>query len=120
MSIDICKLVFRKLAVQGTVFSSEVFRSIKAAYFRNALDFVEQYKNDAIINGLKVDVHAEERAVELFASNIIEAGNRFLDVPMERPFIASWNRVEAAIPDIFAQIIAAVEADNDEFSRTSA
>lgn len=116
MSIDICKLVFRKLAVQGHVFSNEVFRSIKAAYFRNALDFVERYKNDAIINGLKVDVHAEEAAVELFAKNIIEAGSRFLEVPMERPFIASWNRVEAAIPDIFPRLIEAIEADNAEFS----
>jgi len=49
MSIDICKLVFRKMSVMGTVFNKEVFRSVKASYFRNALDYIERYKNDAII-----------------------------------------------------------------------
>jgi glucosyl-3-phosphoglycerate synthase len=45
----------------------------------------------------------------------MKAGEIFLDRPMERPFIPSWNRVESAIPDFHEQIIAAVEADNKEF-----
>jgi len=94
MSIDICKLLFRKMAVMGTVFSEEMFRTLKAAYFRNALDFVERYKNDAIINGLDLDVHKEEEAVELFSENIIAAGKMFLNSPHEKPFIPSWSRVE--------------------------
>ncbi len=117
MSIDIAKLLFRKLATKGVVFSPEVFRSLKAAYYRDALDFVDIYKNDAIINGLELDVHAEEIAVELFAENIIKAGQRFLEAPMESPFIHSWSRVVAAIPDIYEQLIAAVDADNEEFSK---
>jgi glucosyl-3-phosphoglycerate synthase len=35
---------------------------------------------------------------------------------MERPFIPSWNRVVSAIPDIFEQLVEAVEADNAEYS----
>jgi len=116
MSIEISKLFFRKLATKGIVFSPEIFRSLKAAYFRNALDFVEMYKNDGIINGLKVDVHAEEQAVELFAENIIKAGDWFLEAPMETPFIPSWSRALSAIPDIYEQLIEAVEADRAEFS----
>ncbi|MEN8695481.1 MAG: glycosyl transferase [Akkermansiaceae bacterium] len=116
MSIDICKLIFRKLATEGEVLSKSTFRAVKAAYFRNALDFVERYKNDATINGLKVDVHAEEDAVELFAENIILAGKNYIDTPMERPFIPSWNRVASAIPDIFPRLIEAVEEDQKEFS----
>ena len=119
MSIDICKLVFRKMAVMGTVFSTEVFRSVKAAYFRNALDFVERYKNDAVMNGLDLDVHKEEEAVELFAENIIEAGKVFLSSPMERPFISSWSRVVSALPDFFDQILDAVEKDHEEFAEKS-
>ncbi len=115
MSIDICKLVFRKMAVMGTVFSKEVFRSLKAAYFRNALDFVEQYKNDAVMNGLDLDVHQEEQAVELFANNIIKAGKVFLSSPMERPFIPSWSRVQSAMPDIYERLLLAVEEDHKEF-----
>lgn len=115
MSIDISKAVFRKLATNGVVFSSETFRSIKATYFRIALDFIETYRNDALINGLGFDTHAEEKAVELFAQNIMKAGEQFLDNPMEQPFIPSWNRVVSAIPDVFEQLKVAVEEDNREF-----
>ena len=33
------------------------------------------------MNGLKLDIHSEEKAVELFASNIMKAGESFLDNP---------------------------------------
>ncbi|TLU67143.1 glycosyl transferase [Thalassotalea litorea] len=116
MSIDIAKALFRKLAIQGTVFNNGTFRTLKATYYRIALDFIETYRNDAMINGLKLDVHKEEQAVELFAENIIKAGNKFLEDPMETPFIPSWNRVINAVPDIFERLKAAVEADNQEFA----
>lgn len=112
MSIDICKALFRKLATQGKTFTNETFRSIKATYFRIALDFVETYNNDAIMNGLGLDIHEEEAAVEMFAENIMKAGMDFLDRPMEIPFIPSWNRVISAKPDILERLANAVEEDN--------
>ncbi len=115
MSIDITKAIFRKLATNGTVFSQETFRTIKATYFRVALDFVETYRNDAEINGLSLDVHEEEKAVELFAQNIMKAGNHFLEYPMETPFIPCWNRVRSAIPDIMTRMYKAVDDDMQEF-----
>ena len=115
MSLDISKALFRKLATNGEVFSSEKFRTIKAAYFRIALDFVETYQNDAMINGLDFDRHKEEKAVELFAGNVMDAGHHFLDHPMDTPFIPSWNRVTSALPDIREQLLEAVELDNQEF-----
>jgi len=116
MSIDIAKALFRKLATQGEVFSQESFRTLKATYYRVALDFVETYYNDAVMNGLKTDIHKEEEAVEMFARNIIDAGNIFLDQPMETPFIHSWNRVVSAMPDVFERLVAAVEDDHKTFS----
>ncbi len=116
MSTDIAKAIFRKLATQGTVFNLETFRTLKAAYYRIALDFVETYNSDALINGLNFDRHAEEQAAELFAENIMRAGEHFLNNPMETPFMPSWNRVLSAIPDIFDHIYEAVEADNREFA----
>ncbi len=116
MSIDIAKALFRKLATQGEVFSTEAFRSLKATYYRLALDTVENCHNDAIMNGLTLDIHEEEQAVEMFAENIIKAGDAFFNMPMERPFIPSWNRVVSAVPDVFEQLLEAVEADNNEFS----
>jgi glucosyl-3-phosphoglycerate synthase len=118
MSIDISKAFIRKLATQGETFTPEKFRTLKATYFRIALDYVETYRNDAMMNGLKLDIHNEEKAVEMFAQNILTAGNTFLEQPMETPFIPSWNRVVSAIPDILAQLKEAVELDNQEFNQT--
>ncbi|MEQ5835225.1 glycosyl transferase [Marinobacter sp. NFXS9] len=114
MSIDISKAIFRKLATNGIVFNQESFRTIKATYFRIALDFVETYRNDAEINGLKFDVHQEEQAVELFARNIMKAGVYFLENPMEAPFISCWNRVASAFPGVMDQLHDAVEQDLEE------
>ena len=115
MSIDISKAFIRKLATQGETFTAEKFRTLKATYYRIALDYVETYRNDAMMNGIKLDIHNEEKAVEMFAQNILTAGNTFLDQPMDTPFIPSWNRVVSAIPDILSQLKEAVELDNEEF-----
>ncbi|MBO6637412.1 MAG: glycosyl transferase [Roseitalea sp.] len=115
MSTDICKALYRKLATDGTVFSKETFRALKASYYRTALDFVEAYYNDARMNGLHIDRHEEERAVELFAGNVVEAGKTFLDNPMETPFIPAWSRVQAADPDLVRDLYEAVKADDEEF-----
>ena len=111
MSIDISKALFRKLATNGVVFNSETFRSIKATYFRIALDFIETYYNDAQMNGLKLDIHSEEQAVEMFAKNILTAGENFLNNPMEKPFIPCWNRVISAMPGVLQDIHSAVDQD---------
>ncbi|REL37008.1 glycosyl transferase [Thalassotalea euphylliae] len=116
MSIDITKAFFRKLATQGHTFSTETFRSIKATYFRIALDYVETYRHDALMNGLSLDIHNEEAAVEMFAKNIMNAGQTFLENPMETPFIPTWNRVISAEPNILNELKEAVEQDNLEFS----
>ena len=79
MSCDITKSLYRKMATQGEVFSAERIRTIKAAYYRIALDLVESYHNDAQINGLSFDRHLEGSAVEVFAENIMQAGEDFLN-----------------------------------------
>ena len=114
MSMDIAKAIFRKLAIQGETFSSEKFRTIKATYYRIALDFVEIFEGDAVMNGLNYDRHAEEQALELFAGNIVAAGEHFLTNPMEAPFMPAWNRVISAVPDVLDQIRDAVEADRKD------
>ena len=115
MSMDIAKSIFRKLAIQGTVFNQETFRTIKATYYRMALDLVEAHRDNAIMNGLGYDIHQEEVAVELFAENIMEAGKQFLERPMDAPFIPTWNRVVSAIPEILDDLREAVEEDYLEF-----
>ncbi|MEN8720150.1 MAG: glucosyl-3-phosphoglycerate synthase [Oceanococcaceae bacterium] len=111
MSVDIIKAFYRKLATTGVVFTSEHFRSIKATYYRAALDYIESYGHDAALNGLRFDHHAEEQAVETFAHNIVRAGQHFLEHPMEQPFVPSWNRVRSALPGVLEELHAAVRAD---------
>jgi glucosyl-3-phosphoglycerate synthase len=115
MSTDICKAIFRKLAADGTVFTPNVFRSLKATYYRSALDLLEAYYNDARLNGLSIDRHKEEQSIELFAENIMRAGKVFLDNPHETPFIPTWNRVYAAEPGFLADLITAAHSDEKEY-----
>jgi len=115
MSTDICKAIFRKLAADGTVFTPNVFRTLKATYYRSALDLLDGYYNDAKMNGLVIDRHAEEKSIEMFAENIIRAGNVFLDNPHETPFIPTWNRVHAADPHFLKDLQIAAREDQAEF-----
>ena len=116
MSIDIIKTIIRKLATQGNSFSTETFRSLKATYYRSALDLIDIYRSDAQMNGLKFDSHNEEKAVELFALNIMKAGEHFFKNPMSTPFIPTWSRVKSAIPDFLTRLKKAVEEDNKNYS----
>lgn len=116
MSIDICKAIFRKLAADGTVFTPNVFRTLKATYFRSALDLLEAYYNDAMMNGLTLDRHSEEQSIELFANNIINAGQVFLENPHETPFIPTWNRIHSADPDFIYDLHRAAAEDSEQFA----
>jgi glucosyl-3-phosphoglycerate synthase len=64
------------------------------------------------MSGLTLDRHQEEATVELFSRVIVAAGDEFLNRPDESPFIHNWSRVTSAVPDIYEQILGAVEADN--------
>ena len=112
MANDICKALFRKLAVEGVVFSPNLLRTLKACYYRTALDVVDHYHNDAVMSGLTLDRHSEEATVELFSKILINAGHDYLNRHDETPFVHNWSRVTSAIPDIYDQILNAVKADN--------
>ena len=112
MSIDISKTFIRKLATQGEIFSKETFRTLKATYLRTALDYIEIYKKDSIINNIRYDEHTEEKAVEVFSENIMKAGEIYLGLPLDTPFIPTWNRIESAKPDFLQKLKKAVDYYN--------
>lgn len=114
MASDIAKSLFRKLATQGVVFTHETFRTLKATYYRMALDLIEQYRADALFNGLDINRDEEEKTVEVMSEVIMSAGAYYLENPLESPFIPSWQRVKSALPDIFDQLLDAVELDLTE------
>ena len=112
MSTDIIKSLIRKLAIQGYSVSKETMRSIKASYYRFALDAIDKYKADAAYNALQIDLNSEEKAVELFAENVMRAGETFAYEPMAVPFMPTWSRVSSACPDFLYRLRVAIEEDN--------
>jgi glucosyl-3-phosphoglycerate synthase len=112
MAVDICKSIFRTLASEGVVFSDGLFKSLLVTYLRQAEDTLMKYEADAMINGLDFDRHEEAKAVETFTRSIAMAEQVFVENPMSTPLIPNWNRVIAAIPDIFDMLETAVEEDS--------
>ncbi len=112
MSYEIANSLFRRLGTEGIPMDQSLFRALKACYYREALDMLERYEADARINGLRLDRHNEEGAIEIFSRSIIDAGAQYMENPMGVPFISNWSRVFSAIPEFTQQLLAAVEADN--------
>jgi glucosyl-3-phosphoglycerate synthase len=112
MCVDICKSLFRTLASEGIVFSDGFFKTLVATYTKTAQDMLKRYEDDAAINGLIFDRHAESLAVETFTNGIKKAAEIITEDPLGVPLISSWDRVTSAIPDILVKIREAVEEDN--------
>jgi glucosyl-3-phosphoglycerate synthase len=113
MSRDISRAVFAKLASDGVTFSPEFFRTLKATYWRIALDFAELYNADAAMNGLKYDFHKEEEVIDLFVKNVYQSGIKFLNNPDIVPLMPSWKIVQSALPEILDEFYQIVEDDNN-------
>jgi glucosyl-3-phosphoglycerate synthase len=101
MTVDICKSVFRTLASEGVVFSDGAFKSLSAAYLRNAEDTIMKYEADAAINGLVFDRHEEAQAVEAFAA-IDLAARAFMETPRRSLFRTGTGKL--AIPGILEML----------------
>ena len=114
MGIDICKSLFRNLASEGVIFNEGFFNTLVATYVASAYDIVKRYEDDAAINGLYFDRHAESMAVETFTRAIRIAAEVFLQDPLGIPLIPSWDRVTSAIPRILDRLREAVEEDNKD------
>ncbi len=112
MANDICKALYRKLAIEGVIFSTGLFRTLKACYYRTALDMIQHYHNDAVMSGLSLDRHQEAATVELFGQIVISAGTEFLEGAAEPPFSPSWSRVSSALPSVFESLLDATQKDN--------
>lgn len=111
MAVDIAKSLFRTMAGEGLVFTRDHFRSLQVRYVRMAEDTIARYYADALLNGLIFDRHEEEFAVAAFAKSLRQAAEEFVEDPMGLPQIPNWNRVVAAMPDFFDQLLDAVAAD---------
>ena len=112
MCADISKSLFRTLSSEGVTFSESIFNTLLITYLKIAQDTIKMYEDDAAINGLFFDRHAEALAVETFAKGIRIASRQFVEDPLGSPLIPNWSRVASAIPDILDMLKDAVDKDN--------
>ena len=109
MAIDIASALFLRMASGGTILSPPTFRTVKAAYLQAAQDLIETYHHDATLNGLHTNRHLEQETVEVFATAIDEAGDRYQRDLKTSPLMANWSRVASAMPDVFVRLRHAVD-----------
>ncbi|MBI1852501.1 MAG: glycosyl transferase [Planctomycetes bacterium] len=112
MAVDIAKSLLRTLATEGIVLSQGFLVTLRAAYLRMAQDTVKKYSDDAAINGLVFDRHAESIAIEAFTRAIDIAGRDVLADPIAGSYLPNWNRVTSAIPEMPELLEHAVDEDN--------
>jgi glucosyl-3-phosphoglycerate synthase len=120
MCADISKSLFRTLSSEGVNFSESIFNTLLVTYLKIAQDTIKMYEDDAAINGLIFDRHAEALAVETFARGIRIASRQFLEDPLGSQLIPNWSRVTSAIPDILDMLKDAVDKDNTHSSFVTA
>ncbi|MBI2369300.1 MAG: glycosyl transferase [Deltaproteobacteria bacterium] len=114
MAVDITKSLIRTLAEEGIPVSESALSPLPVTYLRCARDLMVRYQEDAFINSLYYDPHEEGSAVEAFAEAVRMACRAFLEDPGGYFLIPNWNRVLAAIPDFFNQLLEAVQEDNNQ------
>jgi len=111
---DIAGSLIRNLASYGIEFDAGFLNTITAAYVRTAQDAIARHSDDAALNGLSFDRHAEEVAVETFSRALRAAGLDFVRDPMGAPQIPNWSRVVSALPGFLDELREAVEQDAQE------
>ncbi|MBN1695035.1 glycosyl transferase [candidate division WOR-3 bacterium] len=100
MAIDIARTFFRVLSQDGIIFSSDLIRTLKITYYDYAMEFVEKYKNLALLNNLKYDRNREMIAIEKFTTAFDIAAEEFHKHPLGSHLIPTWGRIDSAMPDL--------------------
>lgn len=115
MAIDICGTIFRTLYSSGVTLLHGFFNTLRATFLKEAQDLMVMYYNDARVNGLHYDRHAEGTAIEMFTEAIRIAGIQIEHDPLGTPLIPHWNRVFAALPELESHLVECVEEDNRDY-----
>ena len=100
MATDIITTIYRTLASQAVVMSSDSFITLRANYLRTAQNCIRQYAADALVNDLKYDRHTEETTIDAFAQCVTSSAEIFRNDPSGNGAIPNWTRVRAAFPDL--------------------
>ncbi len=109
MARDVGTHLMRTLAAAGVSLSEGLFKSLIAAYQREAEDAVANGYAMAVMNGLAFDRHAEEVEVQTFAAALRASMLEFSADPTGPALLPNWARVWSGLSDASAMLLAAVE-----------
>lgn len=109
MARDVGTHLMRTLAAAGVVLSEGLFKSLLAAYQREAEDAVADSYAVAMINGLRYDRHEEEIEVQTFATALRASIEEFLADPSGPPLVPNWARVWAGVHEAGPLLLDAVK-----------
>jgi glucosyl-3-phosphoglycerate synthase len=111
MVIDIARFFLNYMRSNGMAIDGAFIDMLQQTYYQVALGFIKRYSDDAATNGLAYDRHQEELTALYFRDFIAEAWEESKEkgVLSELP---SWNRVIFSVPEIYEDVLAAVEHDN--------
>ncbi len=111
MVVDIAKFYLNHIRSNGVPLGDAFIDMLQHTYHNTALSFVKSYSDDAESNDLVYDRHKEELTVRYFRDFIATAWEQSRQ-EKENTQIPSWNRVVYSSPDIYADLMKAVEKDN--------
>jgi len=111
MIVDITKFYLNYIRGHGMPADDAFIDMVQRTYYSTALSFVKSYSDDAESNALVYDRHLEELTVAYFRDFI---GTAWEQARREKggTQISSWNRVIFSVPEIYDDLVAAVEQDN--------
>jgi glucosyl-3-phosphoglycerate synthase len=111
MLVDIAKFYLHYMRAHGIAMDDPFVDMMLHSYYDNAVRFIKCYSDDAEMNNLVFDRYQEEMTVKQFRGLLWTAWEQSRG-PTEAPLIPSWNRVTYSIPDIYSQLLDAVDKDN--------
>ncbi len=116
MVVDIAKFYLTYMRSHGVPLDDAFVDMILHTYYQNALKYIRKYSFDAEVNDLGFDLYQEETAASHFRGFLWDAWEQSKG-PQEAKLLPSWNRVTYAIPEVFAWLRDAVQADNSGQAR---
>ena len=111
MVVDIAKFYLTYMRSHGVALDDAFVDMMLHTYYQNVLKFIKQYSDDAEVNDLVYDRYQEELLARHFRGFLWTAWEQSKG-PHEAKLIPSWNRVLYSLPDIYDNLLEAVEADN--------
>jgi glucosyl-3-phosphoglycerate synthase len=111
MVVDIAKFFLNYIRSRAMSIDDAFIDMLQHTYYSTALSFVKSYSDDAESNDLVYDRHQEELTVRYFRDFIATAWEQARE-EKEGTQIPSWNRVIYSAPDVYGDLLRAVEQDN--------